>query len=62
MVGSKIRTLTFDLNQAATTINKGLANYLAPATLTAILYLIIVYGITLLIKLFERRFSKSDRN
>ena len=62
MVGSTIGTLTFDLNQAATTINKGLANYLAPATLTAILYLIIVYGITLLIKLFERRFSKSDRN
>ena len=62
MIGSTIGTLTFDLNQAASTINKGVANYLAPATLTAILYLAIVYGITLVIKLVERRLSKSDRN
>ena len=62
MIGSTIGTLTFDLNQAASTINKGVANYLAPATLTAILYLAIVYGITLVIKLVERRLGKSDRN
>ena len=61
MVGSTIGTLTFDLNQATSTINKSIANYLAPAILAAILYLIIVYGITLLIKLIERKFSVSDK-
>lgn len=60
MVGSTVGTLTFDLNQATQTINKGIANYLAPAILAGLLYLIIVYGITILIKLFERRFSASD--
>lgn len=61
IVGSTIGTLTFDLNQATSTINKGIANYLAPAILAGILYLIIVYGITLIIKLLERRFARSDK-
>ncbi len=61
MVGSTIGTLTFDLNQATSTINKSLANYLAPAILAGLLYLLIVYGITLIIKLIERRFSVSDK-
>lgn len=61
LVGSTVGTLTFDLNQATQTINKTIANYLAPAILAGILYLIIVYGITLLIKLFERRFAASDK-
>lgn len=61
MVGSTIGTWTFDLNQATATINKSLANYLAPAILAGILYLVIVYGITLLIKLFERRLRTSDK-
>ncbi len=61
LVGSTIGTLTFDLNQATQTISKGIANYLAPAILSGLLYLVIVYGITLLIKLFERRFSASDQ-
>ena len=61
MVGSTVGTLTFDLNQATTTINKSLANYLAPAILAALLYLLIVYTITLLIKLFERRLRVSDK-
>lgn len=61
LVGSTVGTLTFDLNQATQTINKTIANYLAPAILAGILYLIIVYGITLLIKLFERRFAVSDK-
>ena len=61
MVGSTVGTLTFDLNQATQTINKGIANYLAPAILAGLMYLVIVYGITLLIKLFERRFSASDQ-
>ena len=61
MVGSTVGTLTFDLNQATSTINKSLANYLAPAILAALLYLLIVYGITLIIKIIERRFSVSDK-
>lgn len=62
LVGSTIGTLTFDLNQATQTINKEISNYLAPAILAGCLYLIIVYGITLLIKLFERRFAQSDKH
>ena len=61
LVGSTVGTLTFDLNQATQTINKEISNYLAPAILAGILYLIIVYGITLLIKIFERRMSLSDK-
>ena len=61
MVGSTVGTLTFDLNQATRVINSDIANYLAPAILAGLLYLVIVYGITLLIKLFERRFSVSDQ-
>jgi len=62
IVGSTVGTLTFDLNQATSTINKTIANYLAPAVLAAGLYLGIVYGITLLIKKFEKRLRASDRN
>ena len=62
MVGSTIGTLTFDLNQATATINKSLANYLAPAILAALMYLIIVYGITLVIKLIEGRLAQSDKH
>lgn len=61
LVGSTIGKLTFDLNMATQTINTKIATYLAPALLAAGLYLLIVYGITLLIKLFERRLSFSDR-
>ncbi len=61
IVGSTVGTLTFDLNQATRTINKAISNYLAPALIAAMLYLLIVYGIQLLIKLFERRMSVSDR-
>ena len=62
MVGSTIGTLTFDLNQATSTVNKSIANYLAPAIVAACLYLAIVYIITLVIKLFERRVKTYDRN
>lgn len=62
LVGSTVGTLNFDLNQATQTINKEISNYLAPAILAGVLYLIIVYGITLLIKLFERRFALSDKH
>ena len=62
LVGSTVGTLTFDLNFATQVINKGIANYLAPAILAGLMYLIIVYGITLLIKLFVRRFAASDKH
>ena len=62
LVGSTIGTLTFDLNQATQTINKEISNYLAPAILAGLMYLVIVYGLTLLIKLFERRFASNDKN
>lgn len=62
IVGSTVGTLTFDLNQATSTINKTIANYLAPAILAAILYLAIVYTITLIINRIERRLSISDNN
>lgn len=61
MVGSTIGTLTFDLNQATSAINKDIANYLAPAILAGMLYLAIVYLLTFAIKLIERRFARSDK-
>ncbi len=61
MVGSTVGTLTFDLNQATLTIHKTVPNYLASQLLAALLYLAIVYTLTLLIKLFERRFHQSDQ-
>ena len=61
MIGSTIGTLTFDLNQAAAQINAQLPNYLASGILAGLMYLAIVYGIQLLIKLFERRFA-NDTN
>ena len=62
IVGSTVGTLTFELNEATRIINKEISNYLAPAILAGLLYLVIVYGITLLIKMFERRMALSDRN
>ena len=62
IVGSTIGTLSFELNEATRIVNKEISNYLAPAILAGLLYLIIVYGITLLIKLFERRMALSDKH
>jgi His/Glu/Gln/Arg/opine family amino acid ABC transporter permease subunit len=62
MVGSTVGTLTFDLNQSASTINKTIANYLAPAILAGLLYLSVVYTLTLIIKMAERRLRVSDNN
>lgn len=61
MVGATIGTLTFDLNAATQAISAETANYLAAALMSGVLYLIIVYGITLLIKLFERRYAQGDK-
>lgn len=55
MVGSTPGTLTFDLNYAATQVSIKTADYLAPSFVAALLYLIVVFGLTLLIKNFERK-------
>ena len=53
----------FDLTMAANVIGSGqnLASYFAPMAVVAVFYLAIVYLITLVIKLLERRLSKNDR-
>lgn len=60
LIGSTPGSLTFDLNAAATTINKTIANYMASGIVVACFYLIIVYLMVLAIKLIERRLKKSD--
>lgn len=62
MVGSTIGTLTFDLNQAASTISFKVSDYFTPSIIVAIMYLAIVYLITLIIKMFEKEMKKSDRH
>lgn len=53
----------FDLTMAAKVIGSGqnLASYFAPMAVVAVFYFAIVYLITLVIKLLERRLSKNDR-
>lgn len=53
----------FDLTQAAKVIGSGqnLATYFAPMVTAAIFYLLIVYALTLVIKLIERRLRKSEK-
>ena len=53
----------FDLTMAAKVIGSGqnLASYFSPMAVVAVCYLAIVYLITLVIKLLERRLSKNDR-
>ena len=52
----------FDLTQASKVIGSGqnLATFVAPMVVVACFYLIIVYAITLIIKLIERRLRASD--
>jgi polar amino acid transport system permease protein len=54
----------FDLTQAAKVLGSGqnLATYLAPMVVAAIFYLAIVYLLTLIIKMIERRLRKGDRS
>ena len=53
----------FDLTQAAQVLGAGqnLATYFAPMVVVALFYLAIVYLLTLVIKLIERRLRKSDK-
>ena len=61
MVGATVGTLTFDLTQASKTISVNLGgDYLAPGIVSASFYLIIVIALTIIIKLFEKKFSKYD--
>lgn len=52
----------YDLTLASKNIGAGheLANYLAPMLVVALFYLVIVYSLTLVIKLIERRLRASD--
>lgn len=51
-----------DLNNAAKIIGSGqnLATYLAPTLVVALFYLVIVYALTFIIKLIERRLRRSE--
>lgn len=53
----------YDLTQAAKVLGSGqnLATYFAPMVVVAIFYLAIVYLLTLVIKLIERRLRRSDK-
>ena len=53
----------YDLTAAAKNVGSGqnLANYLAPMTVAALFYLVIVYVLTFIIKRIERRLRQSDR-
>lgn len=53
----------FDLTCAAKNVGSGqnLANYVAPMTVAALFYLIIVYFLTFIIKKIERRLRESDK-
>ena len=61
IVGSTVGTLMFDLNKATDKVAIDVSNYLAAAVISGCLYLILVYGITILIKMFEKRLSVSDK-
>ena len=62
IVGVKPGDITWELNKAMETISKGIGgSYLAPSILVGILYLIIVYAITFIIKLIEKRLRASDQ-
>lgn len=53
----------YDLTLVAKILGGGdkLANFLAPMTVAAVFYLVIVYAITFIIKLIERRLRASDK-
>ena len=61
IIGATMGTLTFDLNAATQAISKETADYLMANLASGVLYLIIVYGLTLLIKMFERRYAEVDK-
>ena len=62
MVGSTVGTLTFDLNQASSTISYAISDFFTPSIIAALFYLIVVYLFTFLIKVFEKELHKSDKH
>ncbi len=50
-----------DVTKAAQNVSSITYDYVTPLLCTAIMYLIIVIGLTKLLKMFERRLAKSDR-
>lgn len=54
----------YDLTQVSKILGSGryLASYFAPTTVVALFYLAIVYAVTFLIKIIERRLRESDRH
>ena len=62
IIGSTVGTMTFDLTQASTTISIAQGgSYLPAAIMAGALYLSIVYLVTLIIKIIERRLHASDQ-
>ena len=53
----------YDLTQAAKIIGSGqnMASYIVPMSVTAVFYLAIVYLLTFIIKMIERRLRASDK-
>ena len=49
-----------DISQFARVIGGRIADYLAPMLCIALVYLVIVYGLTLLVKMVERRLRRND--
>lgn len=60
-VGATVGTLTFDLNAAASTINKIVVNYLASGIVVGVCYLVVVYAVIIVIKFIERRLGASEK-
>lgn len=61
VVGATVGTITFDLNAASETIFNNIPNFLASGLIVALFYLAIVYALTFVIKLIEKRLKASDR-
>ncbi len=61
MIGATAGTLTFDLNAASETIYKSVPNFLACGLIVGAFYLAIVYLLTFVIKIIEKRLRASDK-
>ena len=60
-IGATVGTITFDLNAAASTVNRTVVNYLASGIVAGAMYLAVVYLMILAVKLIERRLGKNER-
>ena len=61
MIGYTPGTLTFDLNAASNTIFTNMGTYLPAGVIVGGLYLAIVYLMTFVIKIIEKRLKASDK-